>query len=108
MYISEMRLLFIFIWLNGLHFIVILNSVTNFFGSKRQPENAYYHIRHVCNNSFEHGRILFFGANTLANTESIDSFTCTQLKYHEIGYEHDDSENFDDRIRLKICIYIQI
>ena len=45
------------------------------------------------------GRMIHLGANTLAATESIDSFTCTQLHYHEIAYEHDDSENFDDQIK---------
>ena len=48
------------------------------------------------------GRIIFLGANTLESTQSIDSFTCMQLKYHEIGYEHDDSENFDDGCKLQL------
>ena len=25
-----------------------------------------------------------------------------QLKYKEIGYEHDDSENFDDSVKLQL------
>ena len=48
------------------------------------------------------GRIIHLQANTLVATESIDQFTCTQLKYREIAYEHDDSENFDDRLKLQL------
>ena len=50
----------------------------------------------------KHGRIIFLGGNTLESTESIDSFTCMQLKYHEIGYEHDDSETNEDGLRLQL------
>merc|ERR1711911_166337 len=35
----------------------------------------------------KHGRIINLGANTLEDTQSIDSFSCMQLKYKEIGYE---------------------
>ena len=50
----------------------------------------------------KHGRIINLGANTLEDTQSIDSFSCMQLKYKEIGYEHDDSENFDDSVKLQL------
>ena len=50
----------------------------------------------------KHGRIINLGANTLEDTQSIDSFSCMQLKYKEIGYEHDDSENFDDSLKLQL------
>ena len=48
------------------------------------------------------GRMIHLQANTLAATESIDQFTCRQLKNHEIAYEHDDSENFDDALKLQL------
>lgn len=48
------------------------------------------------------GRIIHLQANTLGATASIDQFTCMQLRYHEIAYEHDDSENFDDKVKLQL------
>ena len=48
------------------------------------------------------GKIIYLGMNTLESTESIDSFTCEQLKAHEIAFEHDDSENFEDSIKLQL------
>lgn len=48
------------------------------------------------------GKIIYLGMHTLESTESIDSFTCEQLRAHEIAYEHDDSENFEDSIKMQL------